>query len=215
MKNDFWLNKWESGDIPFHQEEINSNLINYFSKLNLQRDDHILVPLCGKSKDILWLSEQGLQVIGVELSPIACNEFFLELGINPTITRHNLFKIYQYNNIKVICGDFFALSRKDLPSIQAVYDCKALIALPLELRKKYIKHLISCVGDQVKILLVTIDTNDTVKSPPFPINPAEINLLFSDCFDIQKIKCEQVSAFSESLIQKGFTEIVESVYFIH
>lgn len=214
MKNEFWLNKWKSDDILFHQEEVNSNLILYFSKLHLQKNDHILVPLCGKSKDMLWLSEQGLQVIGVELSPIACNDFFSELGVKPIIRNHNAFKIYQYNTIKVICGDFFALSAEDLPLIQAVYDCKALIALPLELRKKYVKHLISCIGDQVKILLVTIDTNNTVKSPPFPVNDAEINLLFSDRFDIQKIKHKSVNIIAENLIQKGFIEIIECVYFI-
>lgn len=215
MKNDFWLKKWEMGDTPFHEVDVNPNLMHYFSRLNLQNGDHILVPLCGKSKDMLWLAEQGLQVIGVELSPIACNEFFAELGVNPMMTKHKGFSIYQYNNIKVFCGDLFELFAEDLPSIQAIYDCKALIALPPDLRKKYVKHLISCTNDQVKMILITIDTDDIVRSPPFPINEAEINALYGEHFNIQPIKQEQMSALSDNLIQKGFTHIIESVYFIN
>ena len=214
MKRDFWLQKWEEGDIPFHQQDVNTDLIQYFSQLDLRKGEHILVPLCGKSVDLIWFAKQGLSVIGVELSPIACHDFFSEWGVEPIVTNHGSFTIYEYNHIKIFCGDFFELSTDSLPSIKGVYDCKALIALPPDVRQRYVKHLIACVGEHVKILLITLDTHDTVKSPPFPINQAEINMLYGGCFNIQRLKQETTRALSDNLIQKGFTEIMETIYLI-
>ena len=44
----------------------------------------ILVPLCGKSKDLIWLQKHFHQVIGVELVPQAVKVFFEENQITPT-----------------------------------------------------------------------------------------------------------------------------------
>jgi len=125
MKNNYWLDKWQENDIAFHEQNINADLIAYISELNLKPGDCIFVPLCGKTKDMLWLAEKGFHVIGVELSPIACNDFFTELNITPHITKQSKFTKYQYNNIELLCGDLFNLTSIDLPTIHAVYDCKA------------------------------------------------------------------------------------------
>ena len=46
----------------------------------------ILVTLCGKSLDLLWLCEQGHDVVGVELSEIAVKQLFEENGIPHSIS---------------------------------------------------------------------------------------------------------------------------------
>jgi thiopurine S-methyltransferase len=50
MKNEYWLNKWQSNDIAFHEQNINPDLIAYIHTLNLHPGDCIFVPLCGKTK---------------------------------------------------------------------------------------------------------------------------------------------------------------------
>ena len=81
MQNEFWHQKWESNQIGFNQEQPNELLIQYFATLNLKAGDRVLAPLCGKSIDMLWLASQGVDVIGVELSSIACEAFFSENNI--------------------------------------------------------------------------------------------------------------------------------------
>jgi thiopurine S-methyltransferase len=76
MKKEYWLNKWKSKDVTFHEQSVNPDLVAYVRELNLRVGDGVLVPLCGKSKDMLWLMESGFHVVGVEFSPIACEEFF-------------------------------------------------------------------------------------------------------------------------------------------
>lgn len=214
MEKNYWLNKWQTKDTAFHEKNINADLIAYVDKLNLKPGDCILVPLCGKTKDMLWLAEKGFHVIGVELSPIACNDFFAELNIKPNVTKQSEFTKYQYNNIELFCGDLFNLTSSDLPIIHAAYDCKALIALPPDLRKKYLDHIVDCTGTKIRILLLTIETSSQVQSPPFPVSKTEVDLLYGSYFDVQLLKCISITDIPEHLVKKGYTEMTESVYLI-
>ncbi len=214
MENNYWLDKWQTKDIAFHEQNINADLIAYIDKLNLQPGDCIFVPLCGKTQDMLWLAEKGFRVMGVELSPIACNDFFAELNVTPHISKQSNFTKYQYENIELLCGDLFNLTNSDLPNIHAVYDCKALIALPPDLRKKYIDHIVKCAGIKIRILLLTRETRCSVEPPPFPVSKAEVELLYGSYFDVQLLKCLAVTDIPERLIKKGYAEMTESVYLI-
>ncbi len=214
MEKEYWLQKWQSHDITFHEQEINADLITYAHELNLTADDYVLVPLCGKTRDMLWLADQGFNVIGVEISDIACKDFFAELNVQPSITNHLNYTKYQHNNIELLCGDLFDLKTTDLPAIQAVYDCKALIALPPAMRKQYVNHLASCLGKKISLLLITRATDCEVKPPPFSVDSAEINLLYGPYFEIKQLKDESIRNIPEKLIKKGYTEMRESVYLI-
>ncbi|MDD5754757.1 MAG: hypothetical protein PHN45_08410 [Methylococcales bacterium] len=69
--NHLWLQFWRDQRVDFHQTVVNSLLIKFWSSLNLDYGSRVFVPLCGKSLDMIWLSQQGHEVIGVELSPVA------------------------------------------------------------------------------------------------------------------------------------------------
>src|SRR5512138_1105185 len=76
MKRDFWLERWERGETGFHQDEINPYLLQHWPELHVAPGGEVFVPLCGKSLDMVWLRERGYFVLGVELSPIAVQDFF-------------------------------------------------------------------------------------------------------------------------------------------
>ena len=73
MQKEFWHEKWQSNQIGFNQPKPNQLLLQYFDTLNLRPGNKVFVPLCGKSIDMVWLASQGYEVLGVELSPIACS----------------------------------------------------------------------------------------------------------------------------------------------
>ena len=76
MDENYWNQKWQRGDIAFHEGEVNSLLQASFQKLNLPKGSRVFVPLCGKTRDLAWLLAQGYRVVGVELSEIAVTELF-------------------------------------------------------------------------------------------------------------------------------------------
>ena len=87
----FWQELWlrESAP-PFHLPQVNPHLIRHFPQLRLAPGARVLVPLCGKSVDLGWLAAQGVEPVGVELSPQAAAAYFAEQNLTPQITRLDL-----------------------------------------------------------------------------------------------------------------------------
>lgn len=83
---EFWHSKWASNQIGFHLEDVNPLLPAYWHHANPKREDKVLVPLCGKSEDLVWLATKHDSVEGVELSQIAVRSFFAEHFYTPTVT---------------------------------------------------------------------------------------------------------------------------------
>ena len=77
-----WISRWENNKIGWHADQINRQLIEYLDQLNLSPGDMIFVPLCGKTKDMLFLLENQINVIGVEMSSIAAEQFFSENNLS-------------------------------------------------------------------------------------------------------------------------------------
>jgi hypothetical protein len=84
---DYWIERWKREDTAFHQDEINPYLRQYWQELHLppasaierSGKSEVFVPLCGKSRDMLWLRDQGYSVLGVELSPVAVQAFLRKM----------------------------------------------------------------------------------------------------------------------------------------
>ncbi len=65
MDKQFWIEKWHANEIGFHQEDVNPYLQTWWDKLQINPGGTVFVPLCGKSRDMLWLLKQGYKVIGI------------------------------------------------------------------------------------------------------------------------------------------------------
>ena len=63
-----WEQQWTTDKPEFYREEVNAMLIKQHHEFAGGRKNlRILVPLCGKSLDMIWLADQGHSVVGVEL----------------------------------------------------------------------------------------------------------------------------------------------------
>ena len=123
MDKQYWHAKWQQLDIGFNQTSPNVLLQKFLPQFGLTAGMKIFVPLCGKTVDMLWLLEQGYEVIGVEVSPLACEAFFKEYDIQVTVTQHHDFMVYknQDKTITLFCGDFFGLNKEILGHIDLIY----------------------------------------------------------------------------------------------
>jgi len=155
--NPLWLQLWQDNDTDFHQTSVNPLLIKFWPEFDLNPNSRVFIPLCGKSLDILWLAQQGHQVIGVELSAIAVKSFFSENKLTPTKKRQGKFTVWRHKNITIFCGDFFSLKPTDLGHIDSVFDRAALTALPQVLRQPYVEHLGKITPKQSDIFLLTTE----------------------------------------------------------
>lgn len=213
MKADYWQQRWQANEIGFNQPRPHALLQRYFSVLDLKKGERVFVPLCGKSIDMLWLVSQGYELVGVELSALACKAFFIENNISFTIKQTEHFTIFQGEKITLLAGDFFALTKEILGKVAAVYDRAALIALPLELRQRYAAHLITLLDTPATLFLITTPYDpNTMQGPPFSVDETEVTHLYGDHFHIQQLYNKVLKAIPTHLQAKGLAEANEQVY---
>jgi len=213
MQTEFWLERWERGEIGFHLDDINPYLRQYWPQLQVPAGSRVLVPLCGKSLDLLWLRDQGYRVAGVELSRLAVEAFFQEAGLVPEVTVIGELQHYAAGDIEVFCGDFFALTTAHVPDIVAVYDRASLIALPPGLRVRYAHHLATLAGKSAVSLLITMAyPQSEMPGPPFAVSEDEVRQLYDDLAQVQPLAVFDVLEQNERFRQRGLTRMHEHVY---
>ena len=213
MDPDFWHDRWQTSQTGFHQQEINTYLARYWPELELAQGSRVLVPLCGKSLDMLWLREQGYSVIGIEISDIAVSSFFRENGISPSVTKEHFGTRCEHEGIELVCGDFFSLTPDDLGEIDAFYDRASLIALTPAQRPGYAAQLVRLLQKNTPGLLLTLDYNQLEMSgPPFAVPEEEVHRLFGQSCTVEHLLRYDALADNLKFREKGLTELSEHAY---
>lgn len=210
MKPEYWLERWQENRIGFHRDDANPRLVEHYRALS--DTIRILVPLCGKSVDLEWLAVHGLEVVGVELSEKAAQDFFAERGITPERKARGAFIEYRHSTISILVGDFFDTSTAELDYFDAVYDRAAMIALPPELRQRYVAHLPTLLSPKAKLLLVTLHY-DAEGGPPFSVSPEEVAKSYPQA-RITELGSYDARAETPGPLERGATWIQENVQLV-
>lgn len=215
MDPHFWHERWLRNEIGFHQPHINTHLQNFWHRINAEPGCRVFVPLCGKSRDVLWLASLGYQVVGVECSPIAVETFFKENELAAQPENIGKFDRWQQGEICLLRGDFFDLTRADLGEIGAIYDRASLVALPQEMRQRYAKHLAELVSFGVPSLLITMEyPTGAMDGPPFSVSETEVQALFAKDFDVHKVHRENILDANPRFKERGLTQLDEVVHLL-
>jgi thiopurine S-methyltransferase len=185
MDESFWHRKWQRNEIAFHEGEANPWLVTYFSELSLPEGSRVFLPLCGKTLDTHWLLSHGYRIAGSELSKIAVEQLFAELGVEPNVTVDDQVSRYSSDNIDIFVGDIFSVSRSVLGQIDAIYDRAALVALPGPMRDRYAAHLIE-ITDRAPQLLISYEYDQRlVDGPPFSVSHQEVGRQYRGSYDLK------------------------------
>lgn len=213
MQPGFWHARWQGGEIGFHLGHPNPMLVRHQAALPAA-GARVLVPLCGKSVDLKWLHERGHAVLGVELSPIAAKAFFDEHSLAMTIEHDGPFERYRGTNaaIEILVGDFFALDGARAGAVSGYYDRAALVALPPELRARYVAHLATLLPAGTHGLVVSFEYEPSTGGPPFSVDEAEVQQLFTPHFTLQRLERKDILADEPRLAARGMTSLHECAY---
>ena len=215
MEKDFWLDRWKNEQIGFHEKEVNGYLSACWHRLHLPQGSAVFVPLCGKSTDLIWLRDHGHPVIGVELSKLAVQGFFKENDYTANCVHSGKFERCEANGIRIDCGDYFDLSKQDKAQVKAVYDRAALVALPPEMRQRYVQHQVNILPVKTQILLISFDYSQAeMPGPPFAVSPAEIETLYRHHAKIHLLSQTDALPQNPRFKSRGLTHLQESVYLL-
>jgi len=219
MHRDFWHERWQTGQIGFHQAAVHPFLERFWPQLGVPAGARVYVPLCGKSLDMAWLAERGHRVVGSELSPIAIADFFAGRNLSAvrgsvtTQTAAAAFTRHAAGPYEIFEGDALALTPDVLGTVDAAYDRAALVALPPEMREAYAVSMGRLLPAGARALLVAFEYPQELKGgPPFSVDAAEIRRLFEPAFEVEQVERLDVLAANPRFAEFGIPALHETAF---
>lgn len=200
-----WLGRWAQGRTGWHEAAGNEGLRSYWP--DTANPGSVLVPLCGKSPDLLWLARRGHDVVGVELSEIAVEGFFndhelaFERDPDGPLIRYGATDI----SLVLFCGDYFEFRSA---GFDALYDRGALVALSGDLRPRYVEHTRQLLRPAATRLIVTLEYDqEIVGGPPYSVTAGELATYWDDMVKVGEK--DDIDNCPPKFRQAGLTDIRE------
>jgi thiopurine S-methyltransferase len=135
----------------------------------------------------------GYRVAGAELSQLAIEQLFMDLGLQPDISEAGKVQVWSAKHIDIFVGDIFALSREMLGPVDAVYDRAALVAMPETLRHQYTAHLTELTNNAPQLLICYYYDQRVMDGPPFSISNEEVNQHYRGSYDLRLLASSDVA----------------------
>nr|XP_060630868.1 thiopurine S-methyltransferase [Anolis sagrei ordinatus] len=214
-----WLQKWETKNIGFHNEEGHCSFKKYLDLLlNGRNGLKIFFPLCGKTIEMKWLSDLGHHVIGVEISESALKEFFAEQNLSFTeetvaeIPGAKLFKSTT-GNISLYCCSIYDLTSTVTGKFDGIWDRGSLVAVNPSERERYAQLILSLMNKKCSCLLVTCEYDPRKhKGPPFYVPDSEVKTLYGKYCDIKFL--EKIDSLSNRPKKWGLDYFFEVLHVV-
>lgn len=215
MEKEFWLEKWDKDSIGFHQSKYHpvlENKITEFNNAGLERT--VLVPLCGKTLDMIFLKDQGFKVIGSEFSEKACTDFFQENKIEFKVSNIDGFIVFKSEMITLYCGDYFKLQLENKASY--LYDRAAIVALDPKDRQRYANKHGELLAPAGKALILCFEYDQSLCSgPPFSVEEDLLKNYFKQDFEIELIENNEIEIGNPRMIEAGVKKAIQKAYLLN
>lgn len=218
MDTEYWLQRWQEGRTGWHHNEVMPLLEKHWPVLAIPPPARVLVPLCGKTLDMLWLAQHGLRVLGVDVSPLAVESFLAENHLRARTRADPAGTHYEITNppgggIEIINGDLFGIAATVFEGCAAFYDRAATIALPASMRERMANEVYARLPASSQGLLIVLDYPQHEKEgPPFSVDAAEVRRLFESGWDIDQLERRDILASQPQFSEQGVTALHTAVY---
>ena len=219
MNAEYWLQRWQEGRTGWHHESVMPLLEQHWGALDVDRGTRVLVPLCGKSLDMLWLARQGLEVLGAEISPLAIEAFLAENHLQARKSEaadgmhYRIAEAAAGGSIEIINGDVFEADPEAVAQCAAFYDRAALIAMPAPMRDRLANDVYLQLPADSSGLLITLDYPEhEMQGPPFSVDDAEVHRLFDRQWNVERLERRDILASQPMFSGQGVTALHTTVY---
>ncbi|XP_065676793.1 probable thiopurine S-methyltransferase [Hydra vulgaris] len=193
--NEYWCNRWVNGNTGWVLPGVNPFFKSYFTVLTGGQnffEKRVLVPLCGKTPDLLWLCEQGLSVTGIEFADMPIIDFFKEMGLSYKFNEENGYKMYvcAEKDITIYQGDFFLMNVDILGGhFDFCWDINSLSAMIPDEQQIYVDKLVSFLSSDAHIILNCFEYDVALRggNPPHVIFRNRLEKMFGSSFNYEEL----------------------------
>ncbi len=214
MEISYWKSRWRKNNTGWHMTEVYPMLPELWPKLALRDNATVLVPLCGKSRDMQWLAAQGFHIIGVEASSKALEQFMQSSDRQFSRTHSHGYTVFTSTDINLWQGNFLNLPQRAIGPVNAIYDKASIVALPPEMRKEYSRKLLNLCNDTTEIFLQSFEYEQKeMNGPPFSVDENEIRSHFDQRFNITLMNERSIFENVKKFQQRGLSSyFIEKIY---
>lgn len=198
MSADLWLQAWREGRTGWHRDEVHPDLVRFEAQILSGGPHRVLVPLCGRSRDVAWLAARGHAVVGVELAEQGVEGLFADASVTPRVDEIDRFARYRaeigHGTVTVLRGDWFATTPEILGRFDRAWDRAALVAVAADQREAYVARVRALLAPSARVLLNVFEYDTTrLQGPPFSIPEAAVRALFAG-FDVEQLDRRDTAA---------------------
>lgn len=201
------------------------HLIKHYADLVRGKRSRILLPLCSKSVDLIWLWRRGHEVVGVEDICKTVSDFAKTSGMDLTSDDNNNSEaikdyITAENMLRALQTNFMTTSNPFCDhSFDTVWDRSGFASIPPHYRAFYaeaMKKLLTWENFRYLLLVYEYD-DDVVKGPPYSATEDQIRDLFSDVANISRIHQKVMifdSRYRSNKFSDSHTDVKEVLYLL-
>lgn len=155
-----WEQCYQNGEIFWNRGTASLPLVEWVQANGLS--GRVLVPGCGLGHEVSWLRSQGVDAVGLDISPTALEMAAKE---HPEVPAECW-----------VCADLFALPAELVGAFDVVVEHTCLSGLPPELREDYARGVLAALkpgGRIVGVWFINPARDPGDEGPPFTL-PVEV-----------------------------------------
>ena len=161
-----WNQRYEQDDTPWDKGEAHPVLYDMLTHGALA--GRVLVPGCGTGHDVRELAQRGLDVVGLDIAPLAIERARAHAPVGT--------ETYEL-------GDLFAFPEALRGTFDGVFEHTCFCAIDPSQRAAYVEAVAEVLRPRGRLLAVFfVDPGNDGDGPPFGCSAAELDRLFSDRF---------------------------------
>jgi SAM-dependent methyltransferase len=160
-----WNRRYEEGDTPWDKGGAHPVLRDLLTHGVLA--GRVLVPGCGSGHDVRELARRGLEVVGLDVAPLA-----IERAREHPLAAGETYQL----------ADFFDLPPDLRGAFDGVFEHTCFCAIDPARRAEYVAAVASALRPQGRLLAVFYADPDHDEGPPFGCTKAELDGLFGRAF---------------------------------
>ena len=185
-----WHTRWAAGRTTFHMEDPHPVLLRRHVAMGWAPGARLLLPLCGKSRDLRYLAEAGYDVTGVDGVESARESFAAEQA--GRVAGSSV--VFVDTTVRFVVDDFLAVTAEQLGGhVAGAFDRGGLVAVAPEDRAAYAAVLSAVVSPGGGVLLVAVEHppfSGGKLGPPFSLPESEVHALFDASFQVELLERE-------------------------
>ena len=161
-----WNLRYEQGDTPWEKGAAHPVLLDMLTHGALS--GRALVPGCGTGHDVRELARRGLEVVGLDVAPLA-----IERALAHPKVGNETYEL----------GDLFDLPEKFRGAFDGVFEHTCFCAIDPSMRERYVAAISCALKPGGRLLSVFYaDPDNDGHGPPFGCTKTELDALFGKYF---------------------------------